>query len=63
MVKPSHFILTPERQPRALNVAGTQVTVLAATAETQSYGMTLQRVTRARGLLYTATIGMKRSTC
>lgn len=42
-MKPSHFILTPERQPRALNVAGTEVTVLAATAETQSYGITLQQ--------------------
>jgi quercetin dioxygenase-like cupin family protein len=37
------FVLTPDRHARALNVVGTQVTVLASNAETQSYGITLQR--------------------
>lgn len=37
------FVLTPDRQARALNVVGTQVTVLASNAMTQSYGITLQR--------------------
>lgn len=37
------FVLTPDRHARALNVVGTQVTVLASNAMTQSYGITLQR--------------------
>ncbi|TAJ88675.1 MAG: cupin domain-containing protein [Reyranella sp.] len=39
----SYFVLPPDQQPRALNVAGTKVTVLAANSEAQSYGITLQR--------------------
>ena len=42
-MKTPYFVLTPDRHPRALNVVGTQVTVLAANAVTQSYGITLQR--------------------
>ena len=38
-----YVILTPDRHARALNVVGTQVTVLASNASTQSYGITLQR--------------------
>lgn len=38
----SYFVLTPDQQPRALNVAGTKVTVLAANSVAQSYGVTLQ---------------------
>jgi quercetin dioxygenase-like cupin family protein len=38
-----YFVLTPDRHERALNVVGTQVTVLASNATTQSYGITLQR--------------------
>lgn len=37
------FVLTPDRHGPALNVVGTQVTVLASNAATQSYGITLQR--------------------
>jgi quercetin dioxygenase-like cupin family protein len=37
------FVLTPEQRERALNVLGTQVTVLASNAATQSYGITLQQ--------------------
>ncbi len=37
------FVLPPDRYARALNVAGTHVTVLASNAETRSYGITLQR--------------------
>ncbi len=43
VVKASHFVLTPDRRARPLNVVGTQVTVLASNASTQSYGITLQR--------------------
>jgi quercetin dioxygenase-like cupin family protein len=39
----SYFVLTPDRHAKALNVVGTQVTVLASNAATQSYGITLQR--------------------
>jgi quercetin dioxygenase-like cupin family protein len=42
-MKTPYFVLTPDRRPRALNVVGTHVTVLAANAVTQSYGITLQR--------------------
>jgi len=38
-----YFVLTPDRRARALNVVGTQVTVLAANAATKSYGITLQQ--------------------
>lgn len=37
------FVLTPEQRERALNVLGTQVTVLASNATTESYGITLQQ--------------------
>ena len=38
-----HFVLRPDQHERALNVIGTQVTVLASNAATQSYGITLQQ--------------------
>lgn len=38
-----HFVLRPDQHERALNVVGTQVTVLASNAATQSYGITLQK--------------------
>jgi quercetin dioxygenase-like cupin family protein len=38
-----YFVLTPDRRARPLNVVGTQVTVLASNAATQSYGITLQQ--------------------
>jgi quercetin dioxygenase-like cupin family protein len=38
-----HFVLRPEHHEPALNVVGTQVTVLAANAVTQSYGITFQQ--------------------
>lgn len=37
------FVLSPGQRERALNVLGTQVTVLASNAATQSYGITLQQ--------------------
>lgn len=37
------LVLRPDQHERALNVVGTQVTVLASNAETQSYGITLQQ--------------------
>lgn len=37
------LVLTPDQHARSLNVVGTQVTVLASNAMTQSYGITLQR--------------------
>ena len=39
----SHFVLGPDQHEPALNVLGTQVTVLATNTATQSYGVTLQR--------------------
>lgn len=42
-MKTPYFVLTPDRHAQALNVVGTQVTVLASNAATQSYGITLQR--------------------
>ena len=38
-----HFVLRPDQHEPALNVVGTQVTVLASNAATQSYGITLQK--------------------
>lgn len=38
-----YFVLTPERRDAPLNVVGTQVTVLASNAATQSFGVTFQR--------------------
>lgn len=38
----SYFVLRPDQHEPALHVLGTQITVLAANAETQSYGVTLQ---------------------
>jgi len=38
-----HFVLRPDQHARALNVVGTQVTVLASNATTQSFGITLQQ--------------------
>ena len=37
------FVLKPEQRERPLNVLGTQVTVLASNAATQSFGITLQQ--------------------
>jgi quercetin dioxygenase-like cupin family protein len=42
-MKVKHFVLTPEQREPALSVVGTQVTILASNAVTQSYGITLQR--------------------
>ena len=42
-MKPQHFVLTYEQRDPPLNVVGTQVTVLASNAVTQSYGITLQQ--------------------
>lgn len=42
-MKNQHSVLTPERHAPALNVVGTQVTVLVANSATQSYGITLQQ--------------------
>jgi quercetin dioxygenase-like cupin family protein len=39
----SYFVLRPEQHTPALNVVGTQVTVLASNAATQSFGVTLQQ--------------------
>jgi|KBSMisStandDraft_5_1062788.scaffolds.fasta_scaffold199759_4 quercetin dioxygenase-like cupin family protein len=38
-----YFVLRPDQHEPALNVVGTQVTVLASNAATRSYGITLQR--------------------
>jgi len=38
-----HIVLKPDQHGPALNVVGTQITVLASNAETQSYGITLQQ--------------------
>jgi hypothetical protein len=38
-----HFILRPDQHEPALNVVGTQVTVLASNAAIHSYGITLQQ--------------------
>ena len=37
------FVLRPDQHEPALNVVGTQVTVLASNAATQSHGITLQQ--------------------
>ena len=42
-MKVKHFVLTPDQHEPALNVVGTQFTILASNAMTQSYGITLQR--------------------
>lgn len=47
----SYFVLSPDQHEPALNVLGTQVTVLAANAATQSYGVTLQRGDEGTGPL------------
>ena len=38
-----YFVLRPDQHEPALNVVGTQVTVLASNAATRSYGITLQQ--------------------
>jgi len=48
-MKVKHFVLTPEQRAPALSVLGTQVTILASNAVTQSYGMTLQRGAEGAG--------------
>ena len=42
-MKRSYFVLQPDQHEPALNVVGTEVTVLASNAATQSYGVTLQQ--------------------
>lgn len=42
-MKIQYFVLRPDAREPALNVLGTQVTVLASNAATQSYGMTFQQ--------------------
>jgi quercetin dioxygenase-like cupin family protein len=39
----SHFVLRPDQREHALNVLGTQVTVLASNAAAHSFGLTLQQ--------------------
>lgn len=43
------FVLKPDQREAALNVVGTQVTVLASNAATQSYGITLQQGEKGTG--------------
>jgi mannose-6-phosphate isomerase-like protein (cupin superfamily) len=38
-----HFVLRPDQHEPALNVVGTQVTVLASNAATHSHGIILQQ--------------------
>jgi quercetin dioxygenase-like cupin family protein len=42
-MKVENFVLTPAQRDQPLNVVGTQVTVLASNATTQSYGITFQQ--------------------
>jgi quercetin dioxygenase-like cupin family protein len=42
-MKVEHFVLKPEQREPALSVLGTQVSILASNAATQSYGITLQQ--------------------
>ena len=42
-MKTQSFVLSPDQYATALNVLGTQVTVLAANTSTNSYGITLQQ--------------------
>lgn len=44
-----HVVVRPDQRPRALRVAGTEVTVLASNAATQSYGITLQEGAEGSG--------------
>ncbi|UVT15754.1 MAG: cupin domain-containing protein [Nitrospira sp.] len=43
------IVLRPDQHEPALNVVGTQVTVLASNAATQSYGITLQQGAQGTG--------------
>ena len=43
------IVLRPDQHEPALNVVGTQVTVLASNAATQSYGITLQQGAEGTG--------------
>ncbi|OQW33719.1 MAG: hypothetical protein A4E19_02390 [Nitrospira sp. SG-bin1] len=56
------FVLSPDQHEPVLNVVGTQVTVLASNAATQSYGITLQQGRKEQALRRIVTIGTKRST-
>lgn len=56
------IILRPDQHEPALSVIGTQVTVLASNAATQSYGITLQQGAEGTGLRRITTIGTKLST-
>lgn len=38
-----HFVLKPDQRPEALDVVGTKVTILASSADTESYGITFQK--------------------
>ena len=42
-MKVQSFVLKPDQREQPLNVVGTQVTVLASNAATQSYGITFQQ--------------------
>jgi hypothetical protein len=44
------IVLRPDQHKPALNVVGTQVTVLASNAATQSYGITLQQGEEGKAL-------------
>ncbi len=48
-MNPKTFIVTPENYSPALNVVGTQVTVLASNTDTQTYEITLQRGDKRTG--------------
>lgn len=57
------FVLRPDQHERALNVVGTQVTVLVSNAATQSYGITFAAGLRKEQAHHRiVTIGRKRST-
>lgn len=49
MTMDKYFVMPPDRRPRALNVIGTKVTVLAASSETGCFGMTLQEGVEGTG--------------
>lgn len=45
------FVLRPAQHGAALNMVGTQVTVLASNAATQSYRITLQQIRPSLGIV------------
>jgi len=62
-MKVQHFVLAPDQHEPALSVLGTQVTILASNAATQSYGITLCQKADEKGsdpLFFPRTIGTGR---